>query len=467
MHDSRKEYELLQVNLFQNILKDLGSEVNSDALILDFGCGEGWAVYQYRKQGLRAFGVDILNRYESARKLCEDEGLSHANEDVFRTIEMMNYRIPFDDGTFDVVVSDEVFEHVQNYQEALAEIKRVLKPGGSSLHCIPSRYHPIEGHVLVPLATVFQGYAYLAFWAFIGVRNAFQSGLSWKRVATLNYEYLNNCTTYLTKSEISKLVLSGPGMFAAKVQGQDLPLSQVTVMPEGNAIVRENARAGASNWMIPAGKESATEIQAYASATSVSAGQSLTFYVSTQQEGISYAMGIYRLGWYDGWGGRLMAWQGGLSGHVQGSYDPALRKLKNCSSCHVDIATGLVEANGHDEYWTKEMRDGIERARDRGMGLAFLGAGDGYWQMRFEPDSAGVPNRTVNDKNAPDDSNTTYYIASSGAMVFATGSINWTAALDNYQANMSCTPRESPVVPGMQKLMANVMDALIVHHSSL
>src|SRR5438067_10133477 len=97
MHNSRKEYELLVVNLFLNMLKELGSEVNFDSLILDFGSGEGWAVYQYRKKGLKAFGVDILNCYDSAQKLCQDEGLNKANEDIFRTIDMKNYRMPFDD----------------------------------------------------------------------------------------------------------------------------------------------------------------------------------------------------------------------------------------------------------------------------------------------------------------------------------------------------------------------------------
>jgi hypothetical protein len=52
-------------------------------------------------------------------------------------------------------------------------------------------------------------------------------------------------------------------------------------------------------------------------------------------------------------------------------------------------------ALGHDEYWTKTMRDGVERARDAGVGLAFLGANDGYWQIRLEADSLGVPDRTV------------------------------------------------------------------------
>ncbi|HAG97905.1 MAG TPA: hypothetical protein DCL75_03340, partial [Ktedonobacter sp.] len=50
---------------------------------------------------------------------------------------------------------------------------------------------------------------------------------------------------------------------------------------------------------------------------------------------------------------------------------------------------------GHDEYWTKQMRDGVERARNDGVGLAFLGANASFWQMRFEADSAGTPDRTV------------------------------------------------------------------------
>jgi len=39
---------------------------------------------------------------------------------------------------------------------------------------------------------------------------------------------------------------------------------------------------------------------------------------------------------------------------------------------------------GHDEYWSKAMRDGWEAARDAGVNLAFMGANDGYWQVRYE-----------------------------------------------------------------------------------
>ncbi len=43
----------------------------------------------------------------------------------------------------------------------------------------------------------------------------------------------------------------------------------------------------------------------------------------------------------------------------------------------------LVLMLGHDEYWTKEMRDGFEAARAAGTNLGFLGANAAYWQIRY------------------------------------------------------------------------------------
>jgi hypothetical protein len=43
----------------------------------------------------------------------------------------------------------------------------------------------------------------------------------------------------------------------------------------------------------------------------------------------------------------------------------------------------LIIVAGHDEYWTKAIRDAFEQARDAGTNLAFLGANIGYWQARY------------------------------------------------------------------------------------
>src|SRR5439155_24182700 len=55
---------------------------------------------------------------------------------------------------------------------------------------------------------------------------------------------------------------------------------------------------------------------------------------------------------------------------------------------------GLLSV-GHDAYRSREMRDAAEAARDAGVGLAFFGANDCCWQVRFEASAGGVPNRVM------------------------------------------------------------------------
>ena len=51
---------------------------------------------------------------------------------------------------------------------------------------------------------------------------------------------------------------------------------------------------------------------------------------------------------------------------------------------------------GHDEYWTREMRDHVEAARDAGVPLGFFGANSAYWQVRLEPSAAwGAADRVM------------------------------------------------------------------------
>ena len=50
---------------------------------------------------------------------------------------------------------------------------------------------------------------------------------------------------------------------------------------------------------------------------------------------------------------------------------------------------------GHDEYWSLEMRDGVEQARDAGVNLGFFSANTAFWRVRFEPSTTGEPNRVM------------------------------------------------------------------------
>jgi hypothetical protein len=50
---------------------------------------------------------------------------------------------------------------------------------------------------------------------------------------------------------------------------------------------------------------------------------------------------------------------------------------------------------GHDEYWSKQMYDAAEAARDSGVSLGFFGSNAVYWQVRFEPSARNAPNRVM------------------------------------------------------------------------
>ncbi len=176
----------------------MGCDLKPGARVLDFGCGAGELVKSLLDQGMDAYGADIETYW-----LLGDTRTDHPDwqgEDLkrFGKIEWHPYRLPFDDNTFDFCCSTVVFEHVRNYREAFAEIHRVLKPGGGTLHTFPARWRPIESHVYVPFASVFQSRPYLAAWAILGIRNEFQKGKGWRETAELNANYLQSQTNYLS-----------------------------------------------------------------------------------------------------------------------------------------------------------------------------------------------------------------------------------------------------------------------------
>lgn len=65
----------------------------------------------------------------------------------------------------------------------------------------------------------------------------------------------------------------------------------------------------------------------------------------------------------------------------------------------LDGARGYVSM-GHDEYWTPTMRAEVQRARDAGTNLAFLGANTMYWRVRLEDRPTGSARVVVGYRNS-------------------------------------------------------------------
>jgi SAM-dependent methyltransferase len=120
--------------------------------VLDFGCGGGSLVRMLRAAGVDGYGADTF--YAGASYKGEVFERLRAAE-VLREIDGSG-RLPFPDGYFDVVVSDQVFEHVEALGPVLDELDRVLAPGGHSYHHFPSLEVLREGHIHIPLSHRFK-----------------------------------------------------------------------------------------------------------------------------------------------------------------------------------------------------------------------------------------------------------------------------------------------------------------------
>lgn len=194
-----------RTDTFLAILSELYGTVKPDEKVLDFGCGAGSVVKNLRDDGYDAYGCDInfkSDENEQALQMQVQVQVQMQEQGFLRKISTEPYLLPFDDNSFSVVISDQVFEHVSDYQTVLAEIRRVMKPGGVSLHIFPSRWRPIEPHLFIPLGGVFRPKPWLWLWALLGVRNQYQHDLTASEVVQVDADYLAKNTNYLSTAAI-------------------------------------------------------------------------------------------------------------------------------------------------------------------------------------------------------------------------------------------------------------------------
>ncbi len=105
--------------------------------VLDLGCGGGSLTYKLAMEGADVTGVDN-----------EDLGITFAQKNLksvdngslkYKFIQSSAYELAFPDESFDVVVSCEVIEHLEDPDKMLKEARRVLKTSGRIILTTPSR----------------------------------------------------------------------------------------------------------------------------------------------------------------------------------------------------------------------------------------------------------------------------------------------------------------------------------------
>ena len=105
------------------------TRLRPDMQLLDLGAGAG-RVRQMNFRGLasKIVGVDPDPRV-------------HGNPNLDDAVIGTGTKIPFPNSTFDIVISDNVLEHLEHPEAVIKEVCRVLKPGGRLFAKTPNKYH--------------------------------------------------------------------------------------------------------------------------------------------------------------------------------------------------------------------------------------------------------------------------------------------------------------------------------------
>lgn len=116
--------------LFDVINKNINS--NENKLVLDYGCGSGlyvklWKLF-FKDENLKFADIS-----QNALNRLTEKYSEYKNQ----TCEIINNKTSYADNSYDLILSVEVMEHVENLEDYLNEIYRLLKPGGKFIWTTP------------------------------------------------------------------------------------------------------------------------------------------------------------------------------------------------------------------------------------------------------------------------------------------------------------------------------------------
>jgi SAM-dependent methyltransferase len=116
-------------------------QVTPGERLLDLGCGGGRHAFEAYRRGARVVAADLdgdeLTGVRAMLGAMHQEGEAGPSGDAL-AIRCDATNLPFGDNAFDKVIAAEILEHVPADQRAMAEVARVLRPGGVAAVTVPA-----------------------------------------------------------------------------------------------------------------------------------------------------------------------------------------------------------------------------------------------------------------------------------------------------------------------------------------
>lgn len=153
--------------------------------VCEIGPGGGPLILEY-PGGCELYGIECLGCVEETVKVCHEKGKNITMKECDLNVE----KWPFDDDEFDVVVSNQVLEHMSNTDHFFKESSRIMKSGGYGIISTPNLS---SLHNIIQLIFTFQPVMCNASDRFLGVGNPLSSQKGQKRSAPF-YSHLRILT---------------------------------------------------------------------------------------------------------------------------------------------------------------------------------------------------------------------------------------------------------------------------------
>ena len=136
--------------IYPSLLDKIAQDIGTGGAVLEVATGTGLVALKIAGAADQVHAIDLSPQMiEVAKKKVEDTGI----DNVAFSVEDA-YALPFDDGMFDIVICNNALHNMKQPEDALSEIRRVLRPDGRFIAIIAGVGESLKFRIALTISTI-------------------------------------------------------------------------------------------------------------------------------------------------------------------------------------------------------------------------------------------------------------------------------------------------------------------------